>query len=229
MDGMADFHSHILPGVDDGMRNMDKALEALDCYADNGVTSVWLTPHIMEDYPNTPELLRARFAELQEAYNEGEDEGKIELHLAAEHMLDTLFTSRLEEGGLMPFDGNHLLVETSYFNPPTRLYELFEDIMHRGYRPILAHPERYLYMSPDDYERLHSMGVVLQLNLPSVAGAYGPDPQARAEKLLKKGYYSIVGSDIHSLRATMSFMHRPIKESLARRAVELIQQQTLEH
>lgn len=96
-DGFTDWHSHILPGVDDGVQTMDESLEILHLYEELGVKTVWLTPHIMEDIPNTTAYLRERFAELKAAYD-----GRIELHLAAENMLDNLFEERLENNDLLP-------------------------------------------------------------------------------------------------------------------------------
>jgi tyrosine-protein phosphatase YwqE len=193
-----DWHSHILPGVDDGIKTMDRSLSALSFYENLGVKKVWLTPHIMEDMPNTTDSLRARFSELKEAYN-----GPIVLQLAAENMIDNLFDERLRNNDLLPIgeNGNHLLVETSYFTPPMALYEKLELIKSKGYFPVLAHPERYMYMSNDDYERLQNMGVKFQLNLLSLIKVYGKEVQAKARFLAKKGYYNITGTDIHSLRA----------------------------
>ena len=103
--GFTDWHSHILPGVDDGVRTMGESLEILRLYEELGVRSVWLTPHIMEDIPNTTAHLRERFAELQASYS-----GSVELHLAAENMLDGLFEERLEKNDLLPLgeNGDHL-------------------------------------------------------------------------------------------------------------------------
>ena len=137
-----DCHSHILPGVDDGVQTMEEALEILRLYEELGIKSVWLTPHIMEDMPNTTLHLRERYAELQATYS-----GPIKLHLASENMLDNLFEERLEKNDLLPLgeSGDHLLVETSYFNPPMGLNNILLRIKAKGYYPILAHPERYVY------------------------------------------------------------------------------------
>lgn len=194
--GFTDWHCHILPGVDDGVQTMDEALQILAEYERLGVKEVWLTSHIMEDIPNTTEKLRERFAELKTAY-----QGSVMLYLASENMLDNLFEERLEKNDLLPIgkDGKHLLVETSYFNPPMGLNNILLRIKGKGYYPVLAHPERYIYMSDDDYQRLKSMNVQFQLNQFSLFGLYGKDVQKRAKVLQKQGMYDYVGTDLHRM------------------------------
>lgn len=195
--GFTDFHSHILFGVDDGVKTLDVSLEVLRRYEDIGIAEVWCTPHVMEDIPNTTEELRNRFAELEKAYT-----GPIQLRLAAEYMMDELFESRLEQNDLLALgeEGNWLLVETSYFNPPMDLGGILKRIKSKGFFPVLAHPERYVYMGKGMYKMLKQEGILLQLNLSSLAGAYGVEAQKKARWLLKKQYYDMVGSDLHSIR-----------------------------
>lgn len=206
--GFTDWHSHILPGVDDGVQTMEEALQILAEYERLGIKEVWLTPHIMEDIPNTTCHLRNRFAELQVAYG-----GHVTLHLAAENMLDKLFEERLEQNDLIPLgkDVKHLLVETSYFNPPIGLQNILLRIKAKGYYPVLAHPERYLYMEDDDYKRLKSMNIKFQLNLFSLHGLYGKDVQQKAYKLKKVGMYDYSGSDLHSLETLKTVLQKRYK------------------
>lgn len=199
--GFTDWHCHILPGVDDGIRTMEDALAVLAEYDRLGVSEVWLTPHIMEDIPNTTEGLRKRFTELQAEYK-----GAVRLHLAAENMLDSLFEARLEAGDLLPLGeaGDRLLVETSYFNPPMGFYDILEKIKSKGYYPVLAHPERYVYMDEKDYRRLKQMGIEFQLNLPSLAGRYGTTARKKAEWMQKEEMYNYRGTDLHRIEVLKS-------------------------
>ena len=192
-----DHHSHILPGVDDGVKKMETSLKVLERYEQLGIAEVWCTPHVMEDTPNTTAGLQARFAELCEAY-----QGPIKLHLAAEYMMDELFEERLEQGDLLKLgdEGNQVLVETSYFTPPMDMDAILRRIKQKGLYPMLAHPERYVYMNKERYKELKNNGIRFQLNLSSVAGAYGSEAKDKALWLLKQNFYNIAGSDLHSSR-----------------------------
>ncbi|MDR1624478.1 MAG: capsular biosynthesis protein [Tannerellaceae bacterium] len=194
-DGFIDYHSHILPGVDDGVQTMEESLKILSLYEQLGVKTVWLTPHIMEDIPNTTEHLRERFEELKIAY-----QGKVMLHLSSENMLDNLFEERLAKNDLLPIGtkGNHLLIETSCHYPPIDLYGILERIKAKGYYPALAHPERYAYLGEKEYRTLKEKQIMFQLNLPSLTGVYGKCVKGKAVKLLKSGMYDFVGTDLHS-------------------------------
>lgn len=192
--GATDWHSHILPGVDDGVSDLETSLEILARYEELGFRRVWLTPHIMEDIPNRPDDLKDRFANLKAAYD-----GPIKLKLAAENMMDELFVERLEARVLLPIGdrSDSLLVETSYFTPPANLFGIIDSIFSSGYFPVLAHAERYVYMDQRHYDRLHERGVRMQLNLLSLSGNYGKAVTEKAYKLLDLDYYDRAGSDIH--------------------------------
>lgn len=194
--GMTDYHSHLLPGVDDGVQTVEESLEILRLYEQLGIRDVWFTPHIMEDIPNTTAGLRNRFEQFQKQYT-----GNIRLHLAAEYMLDNLFKERLAHRDLLPIgeEGNHLLVETSYFNPPMDLYGMMEKIKSAGFIPVLAHPERYTYMGEKDYRRLKEAGVMFQSNLSSLVGGYGNPVKKKVEELYSKAMINLYGTDTHTL------------------------------
>lgn len=192
--GFCDIHNHLLYGVDDGSRSAEESLAALEWLEQQGVNTVWFTPHIMEDMPNTVEALKSRFGELTALY-----QGKIRLHLAAEYMLDGLFLKRWQAGDLLPLANRYLLVETSCVTPPYGFDALLFDICNGKYRPVLAHPERYFYMRPEDYEKYKRRGILLQLNLMSLSGIYGKEACRKAHGLLRKGMYDFVGTDVHRI------------------------------
>lgn len=196
--GFVDSHCHILPGVDDGFQKMADSVEILRLYREAGVRKVILTPHIMEDFPNTPDTLNARFEELKQAIKDAGVDTP-ELKLSAEHMLDSLFVDRLVDEALVPHETGHVLVETSYFNPPYNMESMLESVKDSGFYPILAHPERYIYMAEKDYKKLKAMGVKFQMNLSSLAGLYGPEARKKALWMLDKNYYDFVGTDLHRL------------------------------
>lgn len=210
LNGFTDWHCHVLPGVDDGIPTMEKSLEVLRAYEKLGVKKVWLTPHIMEDFPNKTAALRDRYNELMLAWD-----GNIEVHLAAENMLDALFEERLRENDLLPIgeEGNHLLVETSYFNPPMNFDDLIDGIMAAGYYPLLAHPERYRYMTERDYQSLRERGVLFQTNMTSLVGMYGETARKKAEWLLKQNMIEVTGSDLHRLEPHMKYFNQAPKNS----------------
>ena len=183
---------------------MEESLEILAEYEKLGIKEVWLTPHIMEDIPNTTCYLRTRFNELQANYK-----GCVKLHLAAENMLDGLFEERLNKNDLLPLgkEQNHLLVETSYFNPPIGLKSILLWIKAKGYYPVLAHPERYEYMEKKDWVELKNMGVKFQMNIPSICGIYGRTIQHLAKDIHRQDMYDYLGTDLHSIKMLKGIIH----------------------
>ena len=207
LQGKTDRHTHILFGVDDGIRKLEDSLAVLRYEESLGVTDVWCTPHVMEDVPNTSSALKARFEELKAAYS-----GPIRLHLAAEYMLDTVFENRLEVRDLLTMEDSTVLVETSTLTPPVNLFEIFRQMQSAGYRPLLAHPERYRYLMEKDYEELRKLGIHFQLNLPSLVRFYGDTAYNKAIWLLENGFYTEVGSDCHRLHAIQEQYQRQTLE-----------------
>lgn len=203
LEGFCDYHCHLLPGVDDGVQEIKETLEILNLWEETGVKEVWLTPHIMEDIPNTTTELTQLFETLKTPYT-----GSIRLHLASENMMDRLFIDRLENGELLPLGntGKYLLVETSYYNPPMDMERIIDMIKTKGFTPVLAHPERYQYMDMGHYRKWKQTGVLLQLNVPSLVGVYGIVVQKKAKLLLEEGLYDYCGTDTHSLSSAELFL-----------------------
>lgn len=215
LSGMTDFHSHILPGVDDGVETLAEAIRILQQYEAWGIREVWFTPHIMEDYPNSTDLLHQQFSKTSEAYFKVAGSYPINLHLSAEYMIDSLFVKRLKHNDLLPIvDKHHLLVETSYYTSPFGFEDILSHIMDKGYIPVLAHPERYHYMTMDDYHTLWDKGVKLQLNLTSITGTYGEEVQKKSFALLKQGLYTLTGSDLHRLETFYKGVDELVNKSI---------------
>ena len=154
-----DCHCHLLPGVDDGVKGTKETLRILSFWETLGVKEVYLTPHIMEDIPNTPIELTTKYEILKTQYK-----GNIQLFLSAENMMDGLFVKRLETGDLLTLgnNGKRLLVETSYYVPPMNMDGIIYRMKEDDYEPILAHPERYNYMNQHDYKLWKQQGVLFQ-------------------------------------------------------------------
>jgi tyrosine-protein phosphatase YwqE len=202
MQGMTEVHSHLLPGVDDGVQTWDESLAALAFLQQTGIARIYLTPHIMEDLTeNTPEALLSQYKQLLKRCPP-----EIELRLAAEYMLDAGFAAKLKKG-LLTMSNKHVLVETSYLSPPPDLDGMLYSLTLESYAPIIAHPERYIYMHAKDYSRLKKKGYKFQLNLFSIAGAYGLNVEKKANVLLKQGLYDFVGSDVHRLSSYRDNLH----------------------
>jgi tyrosine-protein phosphatase YwqE len=206
--GMTDIHSHFLYGVDDGFLTKETSFAALDYFEQQGVQGIYLTPHVMENFPENNSIsLKRHFENFT-----GEYTGNIDLRLSAEYMLDAKFESHLdnEEDKLLSMANDYLLVETSYLNPPFNFRETIKKIKKKGYYIILAHPERYQYMDTDDYKKLKEDGFLFfQLNLLSPTGYYGKQIQENAEYLLNNGFYTFVGTDIHNLEShRKAFNHK---------------------
>lgn len=226
LEGFCDCHCHLLPGVDDGIGKLEETILILKKWDSLGVKEVWMTPHVMEDYPNTPANLKELFAQVCADLNV-----TMQLHLAAEHMMDGLFVRRLQDDDLLPCrvngNSNCLLLETSYYSPPMNMDQMIDNTKEKGYTPLLAHPERYQYMSSADYRCWKQQGVLLQLNVPSLVGAYGCEVQHKAEDLLNQGMYDCCGSDTHSLDQVEVFLDSMISKKTVGMVKRLSDQQYL--
>lgn len=216
-----DMHSHLIPGIDDGAKTIDDSLELIRFLKDSGYSKLITTPHIMSDYfRNTPETILGGLEIVRNALKENAIE--MEISAAAEYYVDDGFVRKLEEEKLLTFGDNYLLMEVSYINPPDNIREVFFRTQVLGYRPILAHPERYPFWYRDltEYQRFHDMGVLLQLNLNSIGGYYGPDAKRIAEKLIDLQIVDALGTDMHHMKHAAS-LRRTVSERYLRKALEL--------
>lgn len=212
----ADMHSHLLPGLDDGAETLEHSLDLLRALRDLGYRKLIMTPHIMGDfYKNTPEGIRAALRQLREAAASA-GLGDVELECAAEYYLDEFLGHKLADGTeMLTFGGDkrYLLFETSYMNEPLNLFETIFDLQGRGYQPVLAHPERYTYFYGRfaEVEKLRrDHGVLLQINLNSLAGYYSPAAKKVAEQLIDAGLVDFVGTDTHHLRHTDTLLRQAL-------------------
>ncbi len=195
----ADMHSHLLPGVDDGVKTNDEAFAVIDRLMEMGYQKIITTPHIMTDYyGNTSESISNAFQQFLPALKE--NGYSIPFHCAAEYYLDErLYELAAGKEKLLTFGDRYLLFETNAISEPLQLKEFIFSLTSQGYRPVLAHPERYQYMTLEKAEDLRNRGVLLQLNLLSLTGYYGPPMQKLAEKLIDRGWVDMLGTDCHNL------------------------------
>lgn len=195
-----DIHSHFLPAIDDGSKSMEESVALLRRMQGYGISSVICTPHVMESvWENTSETIQQKLDALN-THLKGIGFTDISLRAAAEYMLDANFDRLLKTEKLRTIKDNYILIELSFFNAPVNLYETLFNIQIAGYKPVLAHPERYSFFhnSYEEYKKLKEAGCLFQLNLLSLSPYYGKSVQAMAFKLLKDHFIDFVGSDTHS-------------------------------
>lgn len=195
-----DVHSHILPGVDHGAQSLENSLAMLQGLMSLGINRVVCTSHVTsETFENTPQSLTAAYDILCDAVREqGLD---VELLLSAEYRIDEYWDKQYAAGDIIPMPGKHLLMENSFQQELLLLDELMFDLMVKGYKPILAHPERYAYYARrhDRLSKLHSSGVKFQVNILSLAGFFGPGVKETANWLIRNKMVEYLGSDLHNL------------------------------
>jgi protein-tyrosine phosphatase len=195
---ITDVHSHLLPGIDDGVKTMEESYEVISQLMELGYTRFITTPHVMIDrYPNTSEIILSKLAEVNLFLKEKNVE--IELNAAAEYYLDEWLMDKVETGiPLLTFGKNYLLFETNFMVEPFALKEFIFKATSAGYKLVYAHPERYAYMTLQKAIDLRDRGVLLQLNLASLVGYYSRPIQKMAYQLIDNGLVDFLGSDCHN-------------------------------
>ena len=194
-----DMHSHVLPGIDDGAKTPEESIILIRKMMELGIQRIIATPHIMADfYKNTRETISASLNTLKEAL--AAENIDIKITAAAEHYFDETFEGRIERGELMVMGENFVLFEFSFINKPPNAVPVIQKMRDKGYRPILAHPERYLYLDLEQYRNLHDWGCDFQLNTISLTGYYGKEVKERAELLVDNQLIDFISSDMHHPR-----------------------------
>ncbi len=195
-----DVHSHLIPGIDDGVKTLQESIEVIKAFANRGYKKLVTTPHIMSDfYRNTPEII---LGGLEQVRKEIKAQGiPIELDAAAEYNIDHEFEAKIDAGKLLTFGGNYILVEMPFMQEPPNLAVCIFKLMTAGLKPVLAHVERYTFWH-NDYQKIieqKDKGVLLQLNINSLTGAYGPGVSKMAKRLIEDDLIDLVGSDCHKI------------------------------
>ena len=195
-----DLHSHLLPGIDDGVKTLEESLIIIKEFKALGYTTLITTPHIISDsYPNTKTIILEKLLEVQKALKA--ENIDINIEAGAEHYVDIEFLKAIENDELVPFRDKYILFETSYISKPIILEQAIFDLQSKGYIPVLAHPERYQYMynNMDDYFKLKELGVLFQLNIKSLKKSSNL-VYKMSLKLIKLGFIDFIGSDVHNMR-----------------------------
>lgn len=226
---LVDIHSHLLPGLDDGVKSVEESIYILRIMRDFGYKKVITTPHIMSDsYPNTPESILIKLEEVREAIIEHNID--IELEAAAEYYLDEKFLERITNSErLLTIGNNYLLFETSFLNKPFFLEEVIFKMNANGYQPVLAHPERYGYLQSNMklVKKLKDMNLLFQLNLLSLTNYYSSEVRNFARELLKMDFIDFIGSDCHNALQANEILDKVTKKTVKRFNSEQIINNTL--
>lgn len=196
-----DIHCHLVPGIDDGQKEPAPAAELVERQREWGFSRVFTTPHVTQDtFENTPETINPAFLRLKDAVEKrGVD---VELYHSAEYRIDNFFQRQLKAGNVNPYPGNYILVENSFVQEAWNFDQLMFDLRLQGFKPILAHPERYAYYfnNSDRYRQIKESGILFQVNLLSLAGFYNREVKKIAESLVEKGWVDFIGTDMHHTR-----------------------------
>lgn len=193
-----DIHSHFIPAIDDGSKSVENSVEMIKHFYNLGIKKIITTPHIMGDfYRNTPEII---WEGLEKVRHQLKMEGiPVELGAAAEYYVDYEFENKIDKEKLMTFGDNYVLIEISYVNQPDNLDRVLFKLQTNGYKPVLAHPERYPFWFDNvgKFESLFNNDIKLQLNINSLAGYYSPASRKLAEELIDRNLVRFIGSDCH--------------------------------
>lgn len=210
-----DIHSHILYGIDDGAQNINDSQFILTEMKKLGFKKAITTPHTIKNvWNNTKTDIETSYLNLKQELPEETE--YLKLKVASEYFMDENFLELFKSELLLTLKENYVLVEMSYLNPPIQLFEILFELQLIGYKPVLAHPERYNFYHNNFtvYEQLKKAGCYFQMNLLSSVGYYGKEVAKAADKLLKNDFIDFVGSDIHHKNHIKSFENKVIIKSV---------------
>ena len=197
-----DLHSHIIPGIDDGVETIEESVLMAQQMQELGYSRMVTTPHVMWDcYKNTPEIILSGLEDVRHAVKKAGL--SIQIDAAAEYFIDEHFIDLLtNDQQFLTLPGNRLLVELPYSTPLMNTFETLFSIIGKGYQPVLAHPERYTYYysDPSIYKKLADQGCELQVNILSLTSYYGDNVNKMAEWLLRHNLISFLGTDAHRMQ-----------------------------
>ncbi len=215
-----DIHSHLLAGIDDGVKSLEEAGKIIVEFKKLGYAKLITSPHIMSDhYRNNASIINGKLEELRNHLQARKIEIKIEA--AAEYYLDEVFYQQVNTlQPLLTFGSKYLLFETNYLSEPYQLKDFIFKSTTQGYRPVLAHPERYQYMSMAKAEDLRNRGVLFQINIMSLVGYYSKPVRLMAQEFIDKGWIEFLGSDCHNFLHVKE-VQRAHKNKYFRKALEL--------
>lgn len=209
-----DIHSHLLPKIDDGSKSIEETIVLINELKNIGFCNFITTPHIIEHvWENSRPTIQEKYNFTLTHLKENNINNSF--MAAAEYMLDGNFRNLFENEKLLTLKDNYVLIEMSYLNPPIKLYEIIFDLQVAGYKPVLAHPERYtFYHGTHEYIKLKKYGCLFQLNLLSSVGYYGPDVARTSDYLLNNNLIDFVGSDVHHSKHISFFEKRIILKNI---------------
>lgn len=214
-------HSHLLPGIDDGAKDLATSLQLIRGMKELGYHKLITTPHILWDiYRNTPQIINAKLQQVRNAVKQAGID--VEIHAAAEYFLDEHVEELLnKKEPLLTISGNKVLTEFSMAFPSMNSKSILFDMQMQGYQPIIAHPERYIYLqrNKEFYSELKDIGCLFQLNLLALSGHYGRSVKELAQYLLHKGFYDLVGTDLHNFDHLQALQHAEMT-ALLKKAIE---------
>lgn len=217
-----DIHCHIIPGIDDGSRNAQMSADLIERMQSWGIERIIASPHVTQDtFENTPQTIAPA---LEQLHSELSRRGNpIKVTNSAEYRIDEFFARQLQDGVIMPYPGNYILIENSFMQEPWNLDQLIFDLQVKGYKPVMAHPERfsYYYNKRERYKALHNAGALFQVNVLSLSGYYGKSEKQIAEWLIDNDLVDFNGTDLHNFRHADSIDAYLLTKDAARHCAKL--------